>query len=197
MPSNAVASQAILWGCSILSIAIQCVFQVGWIRIWVRAVRGEKPSLGDMFGALDRLGALLVATLIMSIAIHIGMLLCLIPGIMLACGLLLTPYYVVDAKMGPFAALQASWQATKGQKWDILFFLIVVLGVLILGLLALGIGIFVAMPIVGLATTVIYLRLSGRAQAAPVTQLGAPMAGPYGAAPFAGYAPADGRWPRA
>jgi uncharacterized membrane protein len=77
---------------------------------------------------------------------------------------------VVDQNMGPIEAMKASWGATTGQKLPIILWGLVAFLVMMAGGLACGLGMLVAMPIVYLAHTTIYLRLSGRGAPAALPQ---------------------------
>ena len=85
------------------------------------------------------------------IAVAIGFLLLVVPGIILAIGLSFVPYLVVDRGLGPIEALKESWRITKGHKWQLLLLLLALVGINLLGVLALIVGIFVTVPITMLA----------------------------------------------
>lgn len=69
-------------------------------------------------------------------------------------------YFIVDKKMGPIEAIKASGKVTKGNMWHLVGFGIVEAGVVILGALALGVGLLVAVPVVSIATAYIYRKLA-------------------------------------
>jgi len=82
---------------------------------------------------------------------------------LLALGLSLTEFFVVDRRMSPVAALHASWDASVGKKGRLMLYLAGG-GLLILaGYLAAGIGAMVAVSVVWIGLAVIYLNTPGTA----------------------------------
>lgn len=94
------------------------------------------------------------------IAIALGFLALIVPGIILAMGLAFVPYLVVDRGLGPIEAIKESWRITKGHKWQLLLLFLALLGINLLGILALIIGIFVTVPITMLAFAHAYRTLN-------------------------------------
>jgi uncharacterized membrane protein len=133
---------------------------VGMIRIFVKGARGETPSFGEVFSGADRFLPMLLSIFILYVVTWIGMLLLVVPGVILGCGLSMTTYLVADKKMGAIDALKASWAATDGQKLQLFLFSLVAFLIILAGYLACGLGVFVAAPLVGLAHATIYLRLT-------------------------------------
>ena len=89
-----------------------------------------------------------------------GFILFVIPGIYFAIKYHFLLYFVIDKKMGPLEALRASGKITDGVKWRLLGFSIVSIGIVILGFLAFGFGILVAVPVATLADAYLYRKLS-------------------------------------
>ncbi|MBV9945265.1 MAG: hypothetical protein JOZ69_00265, partial [Myxococcales bacterium] len=119
---------------------------MGIIRIWLGIIRGERVSVGMLFSGSDRFWPLLGATLLASIALLVGFLLFIVPGIILAMGIGFYAYFVVDARTGALDGLKASWNATRGQKGAIFAFGLAGFCLIVAGVLALLIGVFVAYP---------------------------------------------------
>jgi hypothetical protein len=163
-------------GVTFFNFVVSCFFQAGLIKIWLDAARGQTPSFGAMFTGGDRFLPLLGGLFLMYFIAGLGFILLIVPGVILLLGLSLTPYYIIDAKMGPIAALQASWAATKGQKGDLFVLGLAAVGMMIVGLMACVLGIFVTAPICFVAFVVAYTRISGNGV---VPRVGAP-AGPPG-----------------
>jgi hypothetical protein len=70
--------------------------------------------------AAPYIGPILVCSLLMALAVGVGFLLLLIPGIILAVGLALTiPAVVLEPGLSPSAALSRSWELTRGARWRI------------------------------------------------------------------------------
>ncbi|MFD2114667.1 DUF975 family protein [Paenibacillus yanchengensis] len=84
----------------------------------------------------------------------------LIPGFIKTIAYCFVPFILADnPQIGHKRALQLSHQMTYGHKWDILKLLLSFLGWWILGLLALGIGIFFVLPYIHATYAQLYLTL--------------------------------------
>ncbi len=190
--------------CALIGFIVQMLFQPGLIKIWLTAGRGGTPQFGDLFSAMGRFPAMLATMFLMIIAIYIGFIFLIVPGVILALGLGLAQYFVVDKNLGPIDAMKASWEATNGHKSKIFLLGLISVGILIIGCVACYIGMFVALPLVSLAYAIVYLRLTGQDPTyggfsgggfsggfggAPG---GPPPAGGFGAPPGPGYGPPGG-----
>lgn len=173
----------------------------GFTRAAMRALRTNDASFGDFFAAGGRFFAFVgmsflrtvataLASLVFVVALALAVakvvsplvvlpaLLFVVPGVIVALGLSLAPFYVIDQNLGPVASLQASWAATRGHKGHLFALMLVETGVILLGMAACCLGLFAAVPIMVLARAIVYMRLSGTA--------------PIPAAPPGPYAPPPG-----
>jgi uncharacterized membrane protein len=151
-----------------LNLVVGSFLNVGLTRIFLQIARGETPAFGTLFSGADRLGPMLLSTILVGMVVGLGFVLLIVPGIVLALGLSLSQFYVVDADMGPMRAMKASWAATKGHKGDLLVLGLAAFGLILLGALMLLVGLLATMPIVYIALTVAYTRMSGIRPAPPL-----------------------------
>lgn len=152
-----------------LPVSILCTAGIqlagGGGALWVsalglRAARGREVDLkAGLADALQVLAPALVVGLIVDKLSSLGMLFCLLPGFMILSMLAFGQLFVLDKRLGPFAALQASARVTAGSRWTVLVLVILYLLVLLVGFLALGIGLLAAFPIGTLAWVAAYERL--------------------------------------
>jgi hypothetical protein len=151
------------WAVSMpIMFAASSFFQVGLMRLWLQVARGERPQFEVIFSGLDRFLPLMGLSLLMGIAITLGTILLVFPGILLTLGWSMAPFYVVDANLGPVEALEASWASTNG-RWGTLFLLFLAsIGFTMLGLACCCIGVLAAAPLAMLLFAIAYTRLSGR-----------------------------------
>jgi hypothetical protein len=103
------------------------------------------------------------ASILVSLAVVIGMLLLIIPGIILGLMFMFATYIVIDRGVGPIEAVKESSRITKGYKWSLFGFSLLLLLLNLLGLLALGVGLLVTVPVTWLAVANAYRVLGGRA----------------------------------
>jgi hypothetical protein len=179
----------------LVALGVSGFLTVGLNRMYCAAARNEPVSVGVLFGGLDRLLPMLAVQLLVGLAVGVGFLFFVVPGIILALGLIFAPFYVADAGLGPVEAIKASWAATTGERGKVFLFGFAACGVALLGLLACCLGVYAAVPVIGIATATIYTRISGRTgsnggMGAP--PFPGPGFGGYGAPPGGGYGPPPG-----
>ncbi len=149
----------------LLSWVVQTYLSLGFIRLFLRATRGEGPQIADLFSAGRYLVPGILASLLVALGVSLGLLLLIVPGVILSLGWMFTQLLIVDKDLGPLEAIKESWRITQGEKGGLFLWALVSLGVILVGFLACGIGIFVAAPVVGLGTTLIYQDLERRSGA--------------------------------
>ncbi len=85
-----------------------------------------------------------------------------IPAIIWAIKFGLYGYFVIDKNLGPIAALKASARTTKNIKWRLLGFYVLCIFIKFLGLFCLLIGSLATYPVVLIASTLVYRKLSSQ-----------------------------------
>jgi uncharacterized membrane protein len=75
-------------------------------------------------------------------------------------GLMFVPYIVIDRGLGPIEAMKESWRVTKGHKWQLFLLFLALIGLNILGAIALIVGLLVTIPITMLAAAHAYRTLT-------------------------------------
>ena len=103
-----------------------------------------------------------MASLLVGAGVLLGLMALVVPGIILGLGWMFTQALIVDRNLGPIEAMQTSWRLTRGEKGGLLLWMLVCAGICLLGAMACGIGLFVAAPICGLGTLMIYEDLLDR-----------------------------------
>lgn len=109
---------------SLLTVVTVGPLYAGQYWIALRIVREEPTSIRELFHGFSRWGSLVGVSLLTSLAVGIGFLLLVVPGIVWALALLFGPICVLDGrkpdgtptKTGTFDALQESQDITKGYK---------------------------------------------------------------------------------
>lgn len=74
--------------------------------------------------------------------------------------LMFATYLVIDGKAAIFESIKKSWSMTQGKVWFLVLFAIQAVLVCLLGVLALLVGILVAIPVVTLAAGYLYVALA-------------------------------------
>jgi uncharacterized membrane protein len=138
------------------------------LRVWlnfnllviiIRLFDGVKPEWRDLFVWREETISYVGASILYGLMVLIGCLFFLIPGIYLAVKYGFYGYLIADKKLGAFDALKMSGQLTGGVKWLVVGFGFASFSVILLGMLAFGIGLLVAIPVVAVAFAFVYRSL--------------------------------------
>lgn len=136
----------------LLVMLVSGLFWGGWISVARKAARGEEPTLSDAFAPFtDRPGDYVIVGL----AISAGVLLCGVGALVTYFLFLFAPLCVAEG---------ANWQQALSRSKDLMLanvgesavFLLVLAAVNVAGMIALGIGLFVSMPVTTVAIVKAY-----------------------------------------
>lgn len=149
---------------AILFVVILLIFSfvvnLGQIRIALKLVQRNNFKFKEAFptepeSIINFIGVLCVTGLF----ICIGLILFVIPGIYFAYKYLYASYFVIDQKMSIGQALEASAKLTHGYKWQLMKFTMMYLLIILVGVMAFGIGLCVAIPMVWISKAYIFEKL--------------------------------------
>jgi uncharacterized membrane protein len=133
-------------------------FGAAWV--FLKAMRNGELDVKDTFSTFDNYLNVVLANLLVSAIIGIGLGLLVVPGVILACRLAFVRYLVMDKKMEPVEAVQESWRMTRGHSNSIFFSGLLALAILIAGLLCFGVGVIPAYMWVRSAFASMYFAVS-------------------------------------
>lgn len=148
---------------AVLTAVMMVVFQIiaaGLIRASLTVTDGGSWQFSDVVRT-DKLGKVVVASLIVAGITFVGTLLCYFPGLIAGFLLSYTLYFVVDRDLEPLAAVKASFEFVKANLANTLVWYIVGAIVAFAGFLACGVGALVSLPVVLLGTAYTYRTLTG------------------------------------
>lgn len=149
---------------SLLSTIIGIILTMGWIYIAIKLMRGDSAEFSDLWSKTDRLVPYFLASLLIGLLVGLGLILLVIPGIILALMYMYVPYIIVDTKAGVMDALKQSSELTKGIRLKLLAFVVVLIGLNIVGALLFGLGLILTIPLSALAQAYVYNRLIGKTE---------------------------------
>ena len=131
----------------------------------LKAARGDKLEIKNMFEAFQNYWNAVLASLLVGVITAIGFILLIVPGIIFACKLAFTPYLVVDRKMEVIEAIKASWKMTNGYAWKVFLIGLLAIPIFIAGLICFGIGVIISIMWIRLAFASLYHAVSTSTQA--------------------------------
>lgn len=171
--SSQASSSLLPLGLGLVILAI--VMKIGWIRIALDFVRGDKlPTWNDLFSHYSLFFPFILASIIFNIIVSVGSFLLIIPGIIAALMLGFNAYGVVDKNLSPIDALKYSRSITYGAKWKLLGFYILVGLINVAGALTLLVGLLVTLPLSALAHAHVYQQLTKDTDASPTPNTSSP-----------------------
>jgi uncharacterized membrane protein len=143
-----------------LSFVISILGGISILTAALDIYAGKKVAVEGLFSKYKFILQYLTASLLYLAVVFIGLVLLIVPGIYLMLRFQFYKFLVVDKGLEPIEALRESARVTRGHIWQLfgLFCISVVLNML--GLLALGVGLLVTVPITLLAYTYVYKKLS-------------------------------------
>ncbi len=140
-------------------LIVYAITEIGIINVCLRFIDGLEAKFEDLTSAIGVLVKYLIASFLYGMMVGLGTLLFVIPGVYLAIKFGFYGYFIVDENLDPLDALKSSSQLTDRVKLELLFFFLSLIAVNILGLLCLGVGVFVSWPVTRLAVANAYREL--------------------------------------
>lgn len=150
---------------SLLSSAVPLVLQgplaAGFHIYCMKRMLGRPADFSDMFKGFNFFIPTLIASVLISLFVSLGTILCIIPGLVLAAMYKFTFLFILDKRMDFWPAMQASHAVVKNDYFGFTMFVLLLSLIILLGLLCCIVGVFVAMPLGFAAITVAYKELVG------------------------------------
>ncbi len=101
------------------------------------------------------------------LALVIGLILVIVPGIIWGIMFGYAPYLVIDKNMWPIDALKESSRITYGYKWELLLLGVLFILIAILGIICIGVGLLIAYPVLMIANVHALRTLQQKTSAVP------------------------------
>lgn len=148
----------------VCAFLLQGPVSVGIALVSLRAERNDTPDVGDVFRGFDLFAEAFVASVIVAIVCFVGTVLCIIPGIVAAVGLMYTYQFIADKGLSWSEAMRSSWEMVREHFFDHFVLVLALIGINLLGVLACGVGVILTIPLTHIALSVAYNEMtSGRA----------------------------------
>lgn len=144
----------------LIAIAVGFIMQLGLIRAYLNLDDGTESKLDVLLSQRHLAWRYFGAMIIYGIAVVIGLILLVIPGIYIALKYQFFGYLIVDKNLGAVEALKKSAELTVGVKWKLIGFSMTIVLLNLLGVIALLIGLFVTIPMSVMAYVYVYRTLA-------------------------------------
>lgn len=128
----------------------------GMFRMACRQVRGLPVRVSDLFGVTDVGREVVIGVVLAALAVFVGAMFCVLPGLIAAGVLMFTLPLIVDGRLAAPDAIRTSWHVLKGEWLSAAVFQFVLNIVAGLGICLCGVGILFTMPLYSLSVAVLY-----------------------------------------
>lgn len=140
---------------------ISLVLELGSINLILKVIDNKNAQIADLY-KYPNLAMKVLKTFITSFLYGLmvvgGLILLVVPGIYLAIRFMFFSYYIVDKDAGIVDSLKMSWKLTDKAVVNLFLFDLLIIGLNILGAIALGVGLLVTVPISLISVTVLYRK---------------------------------------
>lgn len=135
----------------------------GVIIVAAKLLQEKKPGFGDFLGGFQfrYFFPLVLLGLISRVFITVGLLLLIVPGLYLAVGYIFAAPLVIDRRLDFWPAMEESRRFVTPRWFSIFAFALLLVLVNLAGLLALGVGLLVSIPVSWCALVAAYADLFG------------------------------------
>jgi uncharacterized membrane protein len=160
------------------SVGIKAVIGIGFqilnwfltfnaLAVSLKLVDDQEVAYVDFWRPQSNFWFYVLATLLYGLVIGLGTLLLIVPGIILGLMLMFYGYVMIEKKRGPIQAFKESKRLTDGVKWDLFLFSLLVIGLNLLGFLALFVGVLVTMTVTFIAMAHLYRQRARALESIP------------------------------
>jgi hypothetical protein len=180
-PEAAVGVSVLAFG---MNIVVQTFLGIGQTQIMLKLVRRQPADFSELFGGGAMFLPILGFNILYGLAVGVGLVLLIVPGIILLLMWWPAYYLVLERKAGVFESFSLATEVTRNN-WGTAFVMALLsFCIMLLGCLACIIGMLFAAPLIGVMWTTAYLMMSGQLM-------------PYGQQPMPGQfsgQPMPGKW---
>lgn len=146
---------------AVAGFAVGPALLMGNFIVSAKLLQGHTPKFNDFFLGFRFFIPLLLTALVGGALAGIGLLLLVIPGVYLLVGYLFASSLVVDRRLDFWAALELSRRTVQPIWFSMFAFVLLLMLINLAGVVALGIGILVTVPLTTCTITAAYADLFG------------------------------------
>lgn len=132
----------------LFSLLLMAPLGYGVVQGHLKASRDEAPAWADLKAGFARYGQAVLLALLTVLIVAVGFVLLVIPGIYVMVRIAFAPYRFIQDGVGAVDAIKASFEDTKGRWWRTFGLILMAIPLIVVGALALFVGIFVALPLI-------------------------------------------------
>jgi uncharacterized membrane protein len=145
---NSSGFLAFIWrmALSVIVIVVSFIIQAGVYRAGLGVTKGIKPEV-SMLTQTDNIGPYILTTILVGLGLFVGLVLCIIPGIIWLIFTAYAPILALDKGMGPGEAITTSINWVKDNFGQVFLILLVSWLVYVAGAIVCCVGLLVSIPV--------------------------------------------------
>ncbi len=144
----------------VISLAASTVVTIAYARL---ALLAEANPLGidwNQLWAPEHFWRVLGGMVLQGVIVLIGLVLLIIPGIIASLLLMFTQLMIIDRSLGPVDAIKESYHLAKKHLFQLFLFALCITLLNLVGLILVGVGLLVTLPISLIAVAHVYRKLA-------------------------------------
>lgn len=145
---------------NLISYIISAIFCLGYLKNIFQALDEEEPQFSAYGQQSRKIITYLVASFFMGIIVFFGICLFVLPGIYLALRLQFYTAFIVEEDAGIMESMKRSWEITRGEVASLFLLMLAMIGIGLLGFILLGVGIFIALPLIYMMYGYVFRQLN-------------------------------------
>lgn len=162
----AIDSLILRWLLSLAGWIVSMIVAAGIVRFALDVTEGKQLNAATLLTP-NKLGDVVVSSILIGIATFVGLILCVIPGLLVMFFTSYTLYFLMDRpELGAIDAIKASFEFTKANAGNVILWFLLGLATWFVGALLCGIGLLLAIPVVLIGTAYTYKTIKGQPVAA-------------------------------
>jgi len=142
-------------------VALGFIFAVGIYQAGLEITAGRTVVVSEVFKT-PHFGNFVACQILVALAVFVGTILCIIPGVAAAILLAFAPFYVLDQGQSATQAIRSSYEIVRANLGAVLVLLIVSYLVYAVGAFICGIGALISGPVALLMISYAYRRLNAQ-----------------------------------
>jgi hypothetical protein len=149
---------------SLLGALVSLLIQAAVVRGALDITKGEKIDVST-FLSTENLGQIVLAAILLAIGTAIGLILCIIPGLILIFYSQFTYQFIIDKGLPAFDAIKASFDLVNRNLGSVVVLFLASILAFIIGAILCGVGLLVTIPVTIIATAYAYRMMTGQSVA--------------------------------
>jgi uncharacterized membrane protein len=134
---------------------------VGFFYILFRKMTDRQTDIGDLAKGFNVFIPALISGILVSVFVSIGLILCILPGLVVAAIYMFTPAFLAEKKLDFWQAMEASRQITQKYWFELSVFYLLLFLISLAGALLCGIGLLFTTPLCFAAVAFAYDDMVG------------------------------------